>query len=151
MLKEKLITIEDRNGPLQFRIREMPATQLEGWVMRAVLVLAEAGSDIPADAGVEGAAAFLAKHGLSALGKVNYDRAKPLLDEMLSSCCFRVFDKMEEPVTPENADAYIGDVKTLFTLRKEALGINLGFFSHGSPSGSPEKPNTAKVSARRAG
>ena len=151
MLKEKSITITDRNGPLHFKIREMPATKLEAWVMRAVLVLAEAGSDIPADAGVEGAAAFLAKHGLAALGRVNYEKAKPLLDEMLSACCFRVIDKLEEAVTPEGADAYIGDMKTLLTLRREALAINLGFFSSGSPSDSPEKPNTARISARSAG
>ena len=148
MLREKTINLEDRGNALTFRIREMPATQLESWVMRAVLVLADAGSDIPADAGVEGAAAFLAKHGLAALGKVDYDRAKPLLDEMLA-CASRVMDKAEERVTPESADAYVSDFRTLFKLRMECFKLNFDFFETGAPSGSPEKPNTAKVSARR--
>lgn len=150
MLREKLITIEDRGNALQFRIREMPATQLESWVMRAVLVLAEAGSDIPADAGVEGAAAFLAKHGLTALGKIDFVKAKPLLDEMLG-CASRIVDKVEEKVTPESADAYVSDFRTLMKLRMECFKANFDFFSPGSPSSSPETLNTAKVSARRAG
>ena len=115
--------------------------------MRAVLVLAGAGSDIPASGGVEGIGKYLAEHGLAAIGNVDYQKAKPLLDEMLG-CCYRVIDKMEERVTPETADAYIEDMGTLFKLRLEALKVNLGFFGSGSKSASPEKPNTVRLSAR---
>lgn len=147
MRQEKRITIEDRGTKLEFVVREMSATQLEDWTMRAVLVLAGAGSDIPASGGVEGIGKYLAEHGLAAIGNVNYEKAKPLLDEMLG-CCSRVVDRMEEKVTPETADAYISDMSTLFKLRLEAFKVNFSFFGNGSLSGSPEKPSTVKLSAR---
>jgi len=147
MRTEKTIELEDRGNKLTFKIREMSATQLEDWTMRAVLVLAGAGSDIPAGGGVEGIGKYLAEHGLAAIGNVDYAKAKPLLDEMLG-CCSRVVDKMEEKVTPETADAYIQDMSTLFKLRLEAFKVNFSFFGSGSPSTSPEKPTTVRLSAR---
>ena len=147
MRQEKRITIEDRGGKLEFVVREMSATQLEDWTMRAVLVLAGAGSDIPANGGVEGIGKYLAEHGLAAIGAVDYAKAKPLLDEMLA-CCSRVVDKMEEKVTPETADAYIMDMSTLFKLRLEAFKVNFSFFGNGSPSATLEKPSTVRLSAR---
>ena len=115
--------------------------------MRAVHVLARAGSDIPAGGGVEGIGKYLAEHGLAAIGNVDYQKAKPLLDEMLG-CCYRVIDRMEEKVTPETADAYIKDMTTLFKLRVEALKTNFSFFGSGSPSASQEKASTVRLSAR---
>lgn len=147
MRQEKRITIEDRGNKLEFVVREMTATQLEDWTMRAVLVLAGAGSKIPAGGGVEGIGRYIAEHGLACLGEVDYARAKPLLDEMLG-CCSRVVDKMEEKVTPETADAYIEDIATLFKLRTEALKLNFSFFGSGTPSDSPEKGSTVRLSAR---
>ena len=147
MRNEKTIELEDRGNKLVFKVREMSATQLEDWTMRACLVLAGAGSDIPASGGVEGIGQYLAEHGLAAIGNVDYAKAKPLLDEMLA-CCSRVVDKMEERVTPETADAYIEDMSTLFKLRLEAFKVNFSFFGNGSPSSSPVKPSTVRVSAR---
>lgn len=147
MRKEKTITFDDRGKSLTFKIVEMAATQLESWTMRAVLVLAGAGSDIPANGGIEGIGKYLAEHGFSALGAVDYAKAKPLLDEMLG-CCYRVIDRQEEKVTPETADAYIEDMSTLFKLRLEALKINFGFFGRGGKSASQDEPNTIKLNAR---
>ena len=147
MRNEKTIEIEDRGNKLTFKIREMSATQLEDWTMRACLVLAGAGSDIPAGGGVEGIGKYLAEHGLAAVGNVDYQKAKPLLDEMLG-CCFRVVDRMEEKVTPETADAYVSDMSTLFKLRLEAFKLNFSFFGSGGLSGSPESPSTVRLSAR---
>lgn len=141
MRKEKMITLEDRGKQLTFKVREMSATALEGWIMRAILCLASAGEEIPAEGGIEGMIAYVKKNGLGALAKLNYDKAKPLLDELLG-CCSRIVDKAEEKVTPENADAYIEDVSTLFKLRMEALKINLSFFGQGAMSPSPDQANT---------
>lgn len=115
--------------------------------MRAVLVLAAAGSDVPASGGVEVIGKYLEEHGLAALGAVDYAKAKPLLDEMLG-CCARVLDRTEEKVTPETADAYIEDIRTLFKLRMEAIRVNFGFFGTGGQSASPENPNTVRLNAR---
>jgi len=147
MRNEKTIELEDRGNKLTFKVREMSATQLEDWTMRAVLVLAGAGSDIPANGGVEGIGRYLAEHGLAAIGAVDYQKAKPLLDEMLG-CCSRVIDRMEEKVTPETADAYIEDMSTLFKLRMEALKLNFSFFGNGSQSSTPAKGSTVRLSAR---
>ena len=43
MRKEEIITINDRGNELTFRIREMPATQLEGWLFRVGTALASTG------------------------------------------------------------------------------------------------------------
>lgn len=147
MRNEKIIELEDRGNKLTFKIREMSATQLEDWTMRAVLVLAGAGSDIPASGGVEGIGKYLAEHGLAAIGNVDYAKAKPLLDEMLG-CCYRVIDRMEERVTPETADAYIKDMTTLFKLRVEALKTNFSFFGNGSQQSTPERASTVRLNAR---
>jgi hypothetical protein len=40
-----------------------------------------------------------------------------------------VIDQVEERCTSETVDAYILDVKTLFTLRMEAIKLNLVFLS----------------------
>ena len=147
MRNEKTIELEDRGNKLTFKIREMSATQLEDWTMRAVLVLAGAGSDIPAGGGVEGIGKYLADHGLAAIGNVDYQKAKPLLDEMLG-CCYRVIDKMEERVTPQTAEAYIEDMTTLFKLRLEAFKVNFSFFGNGSQQPTPERASTVRLNAR---
>ena len=147
MRTEKTITMEDRGKQLTFKIKEMAATQLEAWTMRAVLVLAAAGSDIPADKGIEGAIAYLVKHGFAALGNVCYEKAKPLLDEMLG-CCSIVLDHMEEPVRLETVDNYVENMMTLLRLRAEAFKVNFDFFGRGGKSDSQGDPNTIKLNAR---
>ena len=108
----------------------MPATKLESWLIRAVLLLAAAGGDVPQGRDLKEAGAFLAEKGLSALARVDYDQARPLLDELLG-CCSRMIGGVKERCTPEGMDAYIEDVTTLFKLRAEALKVNLGFLSEG--------------------
>lgn len=150
MRKEKLVTFEDRGKQLTFKIREMDAVSLESWIIRAIMCLAESGADIPADGGIEGIGRYLRSNGLGALAKIDYSKAKPLLDEMLM-CCYRVIDKTLEQVTPESAIAYIEDVKTIFQLRLEALKVNLDFFGGANSSGSPEQKNTVSLNQRSTG
>ena len=44
MRKEKVITINDRGNELTFKIKEMPALQLESWLIRAGLLLVGSGA-----------------------------------------------------------------------------------------------------------
>ncbi len=124
--KEITLDIRDREQLLTFKIREMPATRLESWLLRATLLLGAGGVQAPQDADPQTAGAHLAAQGLSGLGRIEYAKAQPLLDELLG-CCSRVVERVEERCTPESVDAYILDVKTLFTLRAEAFKLNLGF------------------------
>lgn len=155
MRKEKTIVIDDRGKSLTFKIREMSALQMEGWIARAGILLAGTGilDETKADvrnAGeiAAGVARAVGESGISALGRLDYDKARPLLDELLS-CCSRVDAGVEQPLTPDVLEGFIEDVRTLFTLRKEALALNFGFFAQGGPSASVKdgpapQPDTLK-------
>lgn len=127
MRKEVTITLPDRDKRLTFRIREMPVTRLDSWLMRAILLLAGTDASLPEGAGMAEVGRFFRTRGLKALENLDYERAKPLLDELLG-CCARLSDTgVEQQCAPETVDGYIEDVATLFTLRLEALKLNLGF------------------------
>lgn len=147
MRKEKTIIVDDRGKKLTFKIREMSALQLEGWIVRAGILLAGAGilnaSDDTNNVGdiASGIGRTLSTSGLSAFGNVDYAKVRPLMDELLS-CCTRVDAGIEQPLTPDVLEGFIEDVRTLFTLRKEALALNFGFFAQGAPSDTPEDGTT---------
>ena len=146
--KESIISIQDREQLLTFKVREMSASKLENWLARATLLVADSGSQTKGGLNMETLGSVLVEKGLAMLGKVDFDKAKPLLDELLG-CCSRVVERVEERCTPESVDAYIQDVRTLFTLRMEAIKLNLGFFLNGDeapvedPADSPASPTTA--------
>jgi hypothetical protein len=147
MRKTVEVAITDRGAELRFRITEMPATRLESWVMRALLLLGPVlgkvdGEDVTlADAG-----RLLGSKDLwSVLSTIDYDRGKPLLDEMLE-CCERIDAGVPQRCTSSSVDAYVSDVSTLFKLRMEALKLNLAFFGQGreNPSPFPRSANSAR-------
>lgn len=142
--KEVIITIEDRGQPLTFKIREMSAIRLESWIIRALLIIAGSGTQVPEGSDIRAAGAFLAEKGLGAFSNIDFDKAQPLLDELLG-CCSRVVEKVEERCTPQSVDNYIMDVTTLFKLRMEAIKLNLGFLGPEVErlSGSQEKTSSA--------
>ncbi|MGL4208853.1 MAG: hypothetical protein ACRCTY_05645, partial [Candidatus Adiutrix sp.] len=80
------------------------------------------------------------------LRQVDYSRLRPLMDEMLA-CCYRIDGGIEQRCLPETVGGYIEDVKTIMTLRQEALKLNLGFTEPKPESGfgSPEKVSIAKT------
>jgi len=132
MRQEKIITLNDRGNELMFKIKEMPALKLESWLIRAGLLLVGSGAfdrrDITnAQEALQQAGAMLSQNGISALAKIDFEKAQPLLDDLLR-CCFFISGKTEQQLSPEIVDGIIEDVKTLFELRKEALKINVGFF-----------------------
>lgn len=142
--KEIIIDIQDREQLLTFKIREMPASRLERWIARIILLLAGSGVNLPSVDDIGAAGEFVMENGLSALASVDFEKAEPLLDELLG-CCSRVIERVEERCTPQSVDAYILDVTTLLKLRMEALKLNLSFLlpEGASLSGSPEKTATA--------
>ena len=122
------INLEDRGNPLTFVIKEMPATKLEAWIARALILAAGSGNSFMPD-GVT-MVDYISQQGTEAIarivGALDYDKAKPLLDELLG-CCYRKLEGIEERCTPDAMDGYIEDVSTLFRLRMEAIKLNLGF------------------------
>lgn len=144
----KEVTLKDRDTTYVFAVREMPATKLEAWIMRALLVLSRSGfNGLPEGANLQNAVQTLlaSESGLMALiAGLDYEEAKPLLDEMLE-CCYRKIGGVEERCTLETVEGYIEDVKTLFILRMEAIKLNLGFLRAEveSISDSRRKPDTS--------
>ena len=161
MRKEKKITVNDRGRELAFVVREMPATKLESFIVRAGLLLVGSGladgliggkdAEAPDVAHVmEAAGRMLGQDQgaglIRALGSLDYEKARPLLSDLLGCC---TLEGSVAPLSEETADAVIEDVRTLFTLRKEALALNLGFFALAGQSGSQQSGNPAPYSRRR--
>ena len=80
MRNEEIITINDRGNELTFRIREMPATRLERWLILVGKALASTGfaKDVDIADGMDTTKAIadiLMKDGLRCLG--NLDMIRP--------------------------------------------------------------------------
>ena len=138
MLKEKIITITDNGRQLQFKIKQLTATQQEELIIKALLLLAnkELGDmDINELKNYQ----LNTKALLSAIEKLDYTRVKEL-SEVLLGCCYRIVGKMEEKCTPETVDGYIEDFRTLLTLKKEAFSLSFDFFQDAGNSQEQAKP-----------
>lgn len=136
MLKEKIITIDSgRDAGKTFRIAEMPVSRLEKWACRALFALF--GADLPADAAAlakTSNAAALAAVVMRGLSGLRWELAEPLYDELLVQIS-RVPNAAKAnvyvPLNPDNLDAHIEDVSTIFRLRMEVVTLSLGFLEGG--------------------
>lgn len=160
MRKEKKVVVDDRGRELVFVVREMPATRLESFIVRAGLLLAGSGLAEGLLGGADGeapdvsqvvelAGSLARRQGtelLRALGSLDYEKARPLLADLLGCC---TLEGAVAPLSEETADAVIEDVRTLFTLRKEALALNLDFFAGAGQSGSQPSASPAPYSRKR--
>ena len=146
MRKEEIITINDRGNELTFRIREMPATQLEGWLFRVGTALASTGFAKTEDI-VDGIdttkyiANLLMKDGLRFLGNLDYEKVvKPLVDD-LYSCVEQKVGEAYLAVTADNIDSKVEDIRSLFAIQKAVITLHLGFFGLGGASASAKSPS----------
>lgn len=146
MRKEEIITINDRGNELTFRIREMPATQLEGWLFRVGTALASTGFAKTEDIadGIDTTkyiANLLVKDGLRFLGNLNYEKVvKPLVDD-LYSCVEQKVGEAYLAVTADNIDSKVEDIRSLFAIQKAVITLHLGFFGLGGASASAKSPS----------
>lgn len=109
------LKINDAGHDMTFVIEKMSAFKAEGWLIRAGLLL---GREAITAEGVKDYRGLVA-----ALCKVEYEKAAPLLDELLACCKVRV-GKLKKSVTD---DGMIQSPLTLLTLRVEALKANFVF------------------------
>lgn len=146
MRKEEIITINDRGNELTFRIREMPATQLEGWLFRVGTALASTGFAKTEDIadGIDTTkyiATLLVKDGLRFLGNLDYEKVvKPLVDD-LYSCVEQKVGEAYLAVTADNIDSKVEDIRSLFAIQKAVITLHLGFFGLGGASASAKSPS----------
>lgn len=114
-----IIDQENRDKGKQFLITEMSAEQAEAWATRALLAISNI--DIPDDFKAMGMQA-IAKLGLQAITSIDYDVAKPLLDEMLE-CAQIVMPATTRALMPGD----IEEVGTRLKLRKAIFELHTGF------------------------
>lgn len=146
MLKEKMITINDNGNSLQFKIRQLTATQQEEFIVKALLMLSNKDiGDVDVDTLRENPEQVLnIKMLFAALEKVDFSKIKEISDTLLG-CCYRIVGKMEERCTPETVDGYIEDFRTLLVLKKEAFNLSFDFFDEGGNSQDTTLGSTIKV------
>ncbi len=136
MLKEKIITIDTgRDAGKAFRVAEMPVSRLEKWACRALFALF--GADVPADAAAlakTSNSAALASVVMRGLSNLRWELAEPLYDELLAQIG-RIPNTAKTnvyvPLSPDNLDAHVEDVSTIFRLRLEVVTLSLGFLEGG--------------------
>jgi hypothetical protein len=133
------IDAQGRDFGKNFVITEMSASQAEEWAGRALFAMLNAGVEIPdniASAGLAGVASL----GVSALTKVSFDAAKPLLDEMLSCVQIQPSPSVTRPLIEDD----IEEVATRLRLRQEVFSLHTDFFTGAvaSTSGQASAPQT---------
>lgn len=131
MRKTLKITIEDRGEPKRFLITEMSATETENWAMEMFFAMANAGVDLPDDLEEMGFAG-IAQLGLQALGSVPYEKAKPLLDKMMT-CVQFLPDPTNDAVIRSLVESDIEEVSTRLKLRREVFGLHTDFLKTAKP------------------
>lgn len=124
--KQATVTISapGRDVGKVFLLTEMSAAQSEEWAGRALFAMLNAGVEIPdniAGAGLAGIASL----GISALTRLSFDAAKPLLDEMFT--CVQI--QPSPSVTRALIEDDIEEVATRLTLRKEVFSLHMSFFT----------------------
>ncbi|MBO7696959.1 MAG: hypothetical protein J6T10_30380 [Methanobrevibacter sp.] len=127
MRKEKEIKIEEgRDAGKVFKIIEMPAFQMDKWATRALLVLGKSKKG-----GILAIGSMGMEDLLSSLSDVEYEKAEPLLQELLDCCWFMNSTGTSVQLKKENVDGIVEDWTTLFKLRLEALTLCVGFLGQG--------------------
>ncbi len=127
MREPLIITIEKgMDAGKVFRITPMAARPGHRWASRVIFALMNAGVEIPeniADAGM----AAIAVIGIKALGKVPFEVAEPLLDELLDQVSI-IPDPSKPEIVRKWIDEDFEEAGTIFRLQKESLMVNIDFF-----------------------
>ena len=123
---------EGRDFGKVFQIREMACTQAEKWALRAFLAIAKSGIELPDGAETAGFAG-IATMGLTMVGKLPYEDAVPLLDEMFT--CVQVLPNPSDlSVTRNLVEGDIEEVATRIKLRIAIFKLHADFSKAAAPS-----------------
>lgn len=142
MRKEVFITLQDGGNDVMFRITQMPAIPQARWVSKALIMLANTGVVTNFNVfEVDKLKKQFEKDGIKMLvdliGKLEYEKVEPLLNELLA-CCAHVPDKTKRNfvvnMTADNLDSVIGDFQNVYKLAFEAFNVNFTSSAAGSPS-----------------
>lgn len=120
-IKTKDITINDGGKEKRFRIKQMPHTVGEKWVLKLIMLM-----------GASNVSGNLEK----ALSGLRFEDIEPLYDQLLPY--IEIYTQNGETM-PIIIDGHIEELSTLLKLRMEAFMFNIDFFSTGALSITPAK------------
>lgn len=146
--KTKTVVIESgRDNGKSFLVTEMPVTKADKWANTALLAMMRGGVDVggvnfdligntlmPSDApkiDVSGGMLELARISIAGLGNVTETVGQSLLDQLIEDCV-QVVPTGGAARPMLSIDNEIEDLKTLWTLRKEAFILHIDFLADGS-------------------
>jgi len=117
------VTVKDGDSDIRIRITPMPALKAESWLMRAALALGAGLKELDTQMKPEAL--------LGCLLSADYEKVKPLLEELLV-CCERVTDSGSTiALNPATIEGVIEYPTTIFTIRVCVLRATFGFFTNG--------------------
>jgi hypothetical protein len=126
------VTAKGRDLGKVFLLTELSTADAEDWAMQAFFALMNSGVDIPDDVAEMGLAG-IASIGLGALGKIDYEKARPLLDRMMT--CVQIIPDPSRPNVVRALDpSDIEEVSTRLMLRKEVFALHVDFLTHADRS-----------------
>lgn len=129
-----VVPTDGRDKGKRFLITEMPAMKAERWAYRALLALAHSGADL-GEGALAGGMGAVAQAGFRALQKLNFEDARPLLDEMWD--CVQVIPDPKNPeflrplVMNEMEGDDIEELETLWMIRERVFRLHTDFFTRG--------------------
>ena len=135
------ITDENRDKGKMFKITELPASRAEAWAMRAILALMHSGVELPEGFERMGMAG-VAEIGIKALSGLQWDVAKPLLEEMWE-CVQIIPDPKNLNIQRPLIESDVEEVATRIKLRAEVWKLHTDFLKAVAPSISKELKATA--------
>lgn len=126
------VTDEGRDKGKVFLLTEMASSAGERWATRCFLALAEHGIEIP-DGLIESGMAGIAQYGFSLVGKLPFDTAMILMDEM-----FQCIAIMPNPANPNIVRGLVEDdieeIATRIKLRVAVFKLHVPFQQAAAPS-----------------
>jgi|SRR6185312_11470601 len=144
--KESKYRVEDegRDQGKVFLLREMPASQAERWALRAFLAVSRSGIELPEEATKAGFAG-LASYGLTLIGKLPFDEAEVLMEEMFG-CVSRIPEPSKSDFSRSLVEDDIEEVSTRVKLRIAVFKLHADFSKAATPS-TPAQPSAASSKA----
>ena len=126
MRKEARYRVEDegRDHGKVFLLREMPASQAERWALRAFLAMSRSGIDLP-DGATDSGFAGLASYGLSLIGKLPFEDADALMEEMFQ--CVTIIPDPSKDFTRNLVEDDIEEIATRVKIRVAVFKLHADF------------------------
>jgi hypothetical protein len=117
----------ERDNGKTYHITEMSAEQAEMWAFNALTLVGQAGVQLP-DGIIKYGMAGMAIVGLDALMKVDFAKARPLLEEMMACVQFVPDPKRPMPRKLDEANGMdVEEIRTRLILRDAVFELHTGF------------------------